>query len=236
MKKINNFRADLIFNQYKCGSCSPIMSDVLKTFLQKCPSITEEGQCDRKGCQSREHVMEHPVVSISADVFNNNMANLKSAILDNFPNENLCQKCRNPLTTFQRAYGQHIFIEVSATKSTSNIHTIYEIHMSFQRFNFTQQIPGASSFDNIQDSIAENTTKYKLADIPDLIELSNVFFVLVGAIVFLDPLTEDDIGHYVCASKVHSTWEFFDDMNESSYKKSSKQNVSIHTLMYAFTK
>lgn len=116
MKRINNLRAQCIHNEYGSGDSSIVVTDVLKKFLSSCPSITETGKCNQKGCLSKEHKFVVPVVSISDDVFDNNMTNLKSAILANFPSENLCKKCRKPLAEFQRDYGCHLFIEVSATK------------------------------------------------------------------------------------------------------------------------
>lgn len=116
MNKINNLRAELIYTQYGSGNCSTVMTDVLKMFLKNRLSITENGECDRKGCLSKEHELLIPVVSISKSVFENKMVNLKSAILDNFPDESHCHKCRSTLINFQREYGHHLFVKVSDTK------------------------------------------------------------------------------------------------------------------------
>lgn len=116
MKKVNNLRAQWIYNEYGPGDSSIVVTDVLKKFLSSCPSIIETGKCNQKGCLSKEHKFAVPVVSISDEVFNDNMANLKSAILANFPSENSCKKCRKPLAEFQRVFGCHLFIEVSTTK------------------------------------------------------------------------------------------------------------------------
>lgn len=75
--------------------------------------------------------------------------------------------------------------------------------------------------------------EYQLSDIPEFIEISDKSFVLAGAIVFVPPLMVNDIGHYLCASKINNTWEFYDDMDRSSpRKKSSNSHVAIHSLMY----
>lgn len=116
MKKVNNLRATLIYSQYGSGDCSIVVTDVLKRFLKTCLSITENGECDRKGCRSLDHEIVLPVVSIADTIFDNNMANLKTAILNNFPDKSSCKKCRKTLTHFQRDSGYHLFIEVSATK------------------------------------------------------------------------------------------------------------------------
>lgn len=59
---------------------------------------------------------------------------------------------------------------------------------------------------------AEEATKYKLSDLPEVIEIFDKSFVLAGALVFIHPIMANDIGHYICASKVNNSWEFYDDL------------------------
>lgn len=118
MKKINNRRANLIYNQNATnGDCSIVVTGFLKHTLENCPSYSEKGICNRKGCTSKKHELNFPILSISCNQFNNDITNLQAAILENFPNQSQCQKCRTKLTEFQRIYGHHIFIEVSTEVS-----------------------------------------------------------------------------------------------------------------------
>lgn len=114
MKQVNKQRATLIYNEYKNGECSTLVSDVMRRFLKNFPSIIEEGVCKRKGCASRSFNHNVPVLEINETEFNGNMANLEKAVMTNFPTENLCQKCRQKYHRFERTCGDHLFIEVGS--------------------------------------------------------------------------------------------------------------------------
>lgn len=86
------------------------------------------------------------------------------------------------------------------------------------------------------DSLYETEMQYKLKDIPEIITISNKHFVIVGAIVFIPPIVDGDVGHYICADKVNNQWEIYDDLDSKSPKnKSSQANVIIHALMYVIS-
>lgn len=79
----------------------------------------------------------------------------------------------------------------------------------------------------------ETEKRYKLEDIPETINISNNSFVIVGAIVFIPPIMETDIGHYIAAVKFNNQWQIYDDYDPKSPKiKSAKSNVLIHALVY----
>lgn len=79
--------------------------------------------------------------------------------------------------------------------------------------------------------------KYSLSSIPEVLEMFNKTFVLAGVTVIIHPVIQDDVPHYICATKVNNSWEFYDDKDKGSpYTKSSREKVSIHTLMYAIAK
>lgn len=70
-------------------------------------------------------------------------------------------------------------------------------------------------------------------DIPEAINILNKDFVIVGAIVFIPPIMDGDIGHYVCVSKIKNQWEIYDDNDTKSPKnKSPRSNVLIDALMF----
>lgn len=120
MKKINNLRAKLIYDEYKSGDCGATLSDIFDRFLRTCPSITEIGECDRKGCRSNEHDLKFASVSIPESAFNGNMANLKQAIDAALPPEPRCLKCRHPFGKVQRETGNHFFVEVIQDEHTKH--------------------------------------------------------------------------------------------------------------------
>lgn len=112
MKKMNKLRAELICSEYTDGICSIAVTDILQRFLKNCPSIIERGQCRQKGCTSRNHDFNLPVLGMNEVEFNGNFINLVKAVISNFPNENKCRKCRKPYHSFERICGHHLFIEV----------------------------------------------------------------------------------------------------------------------------
>lgn len=73
-------------------------------------------------------------------------------------------------------------------------------------------------------------------DIPETIKISDIDFVIAGAIVFIPPIVDGDIGHYVCADKINNQWEIYDDLeSKSPQNKSSNASVIIHALMYVIS-
>lgn len=112
MKQINKLRAKLVCSEYTDGNCSMEVKDVLQRFLKNCPSIIEKGQCQQKGCISKNHDFHFPVLEMNEFEFNGSFNNLVQAVMLNFPDEHLCRKCRKPFDRFERISGHHLFIEV----------------------------------------------------------------------------------------------------------------------------
>lgn len=115
MKQINKLRTSLILSEYEDGNCSMEITDVLQRFLKNCPSTIERGQCKRKGCKSINHDFNVPVLGMDHFEFNDSLKNLVPAVMSNFPDTNLCRKCRHPYESFVRISGHHLFIEVIFT-------------------------------------------------------------------------------------------------------------------------
>lgn len=70
-------------------------------------------------------------------------------------------------------------------------------------------------------------------EIPELINVFDKNFVVAGAIIFIPPLIEGDIGHYICANKMNDQWVITDDNDSKTPRNvSSKSTYCIHTLMY----
>lgn len=70
-------------------------------------------------------------------------------------------------------------------------------------------------------------------DVPDIINILDQKFAIAGAILHIPPIIDDDIGHHVCAVKINSSWETYDDKEKKNPKnKSNKALVAIDALMY----
>lgn len=97
------------------------------------------------------------------------------------------------------------------------------------------QISG-TEIQNSVDTDYEDNSHFKLMEIPQVINIFGENFVIAGAIIFIPPLIEGDIGHYVCANKINNQWEIIDD-NDSKTPRvtSSKSSYCIHALMYVTT-
>lgn len=112
MKQVNKLRAELIYSEYKGGNCSIVVTDIMRRYLKDCPSITESGLCNKKGCCSKSFEFKIPTVALNEEEFDGKLTNLEKAITTNFPATNLCRKCREPYSTFERTFNEHLFIEV----------------------------------------------------------------------------------------------------------------------------
>lgn len=121
MKTINSLRAKCVFEYYP-SECSLDMNDVLKKLLQKIPSCTEVGTCKQKGCRSKKYEKNYEVLSVNADDFNGNMANLQKLISARFSEEILCHKCRKPFDEFRHTFGQQIFVTVMSENNEDFLH------------------------------------------------------------------------------------------------------------------
>lgn len=111
MKTINTLRAKCVFEYYP-SECSLDMDDVLKKLLQKIPSYTEVGTCKQKGCRSKRYEKNYEVLSVNADEFDGNMANLQKIVSARFSEEILCYKCRKPFDEFSHTFAQQFFVSV----------------------------------------------------------------------------------------------------------------------------
>lgn len=113
MKQINKLRATLICKEYVNGECSTNPTDIIHLFLKNVPSIIEKPTCKHKGCTSNCTEFILPMITLKETEFDGNMENLEKALIEHFPIENLCRKCRRLCHTFERTCGDHIFIEVT---------------------------------------------------------------------------------------------------------------------------
>lgn len=69
---------------------------------------------------------------------------------------------------------------------------------------FVFQIPGASIEG---DSDYETHFSFKLEETPEVINILDKSFVIAGVIAFIPSITDGDIGHYICISKINKQWE-----------------------------
>lgn len=124
MKQLNRLRAILIYNEYKSGNCSIVLTDILTRFLKDSPSMIERGDCKRKGCCSKITHFHLAALEMKDDVFDGKMENLVKAATEFFSIDNPCHKCRHPYDSFERLLGNHLFIEVEllTTKQYLNNH------------------------------------------------------------------------------------------------------------------
>lgn len=134
MKQINSQRAKLVCSEYPDGNCSMEPTDVVQRYLKNCPSIIEKSKCKNKGCASKIHELNLPVLQINESEFKGNFENLASALMLQFPEENLCRKCRKPCHSFERIIGHHLFIEVIHICIFQNISN--ELNNNFFFFRF----------------------------------------------------------------------------------------------------
>lgn len=75
--------------------------------------------------------------------------------------------------------------------------------------------------------------RFRLMNVPEAIKILDKDFIIAGAIVFIPPIMDGDIGHYVCAIKMNNQWVVYDDNDSKSPKnKSSAALILIHALMY----
>lgn len=112
MRTINKKRAELVYKEYGSGNCAIVVTDQIKRYLKNTPSYIETGVCLRKGCLSAKNELNFPLITLNNDVFDNNFGNLAQSVSTNFPSSPQCAKCRQPLTNFERIFGDSIFIEV----------------------------------------------------------------------------------------------------------------------------
>lgn len=106
-KKINNLRAKLLINTFKKTSYETVVSDMIRETLKLTPSYSEILKCPV--CHfSKENIF--PLITVSKDIYNDNMKNLEAAINENFPNNMVCQ-CMAKFNSV-RDPGGHLFVEV----------------------------------------------------------------------------------------------------------------------------
>lgn len=73
---------------------------------------------------------------------------------------------------------------------------------------------------------------HELTNIPITVSIDKQKYVAFGAIVFIPPFMENDIGHYVAVVKINNTWEVFDDTKEKSRTISSTKKIVVTNLFY----
>lgn len=120
MKSINKMRASFLFKRFKTTQLDINVCTMLENLFDDEPSVTEIATCSQ--CDTIDK-MTIPLIKINHVAFNNNMSNIESAIVNNFPSK-ICLECQNP-AEYSRDYGQHIFVEISSGSYTTNT-TDYE--------------------------------------------------------------------------------------------------------------
>lgn len=73
---------------------------------------------------------------------------------------------------------------------------------------------------------------HELSEIPETIQVFRKRFVLIGAIIFNPPPTNNVIGHYRCAIKINQEWDIHDDLVRGPRKISPVEPVAIQTIFY----
>lgn len=131
MRKINNARAQLIYNEYQTNDCGMVITDAIKRFFHSSPSYSEVTICKRKGCSAAPREAKYALIQLNDNVFNADFANLEISLEQNFPVENRCPKCHTVVNNVKRTFGEHLFIEVKSIHATCK-HFINECFHRFQ--------------------------------------------------------------------------------------------------------
>lgn len=75
-------------------------------------------------------------------------------------------------------------------------------------------------------------TTWKIDEIPAVLKLDERHYILQGAIVFVPPITIDDIGHYKCIIKINQSWESYDDKETKPDMLKKNTSVVLHSIFY----
>lgn len=78
----------------------------------------------------------------------------------------------------------------------------------------------------------EESSVFKIKDVPLVINISSRKYVLFGLIVFHSPLSENDIGHYSAAIRLNNRWEMYDGLRSKPFSVSAGQEAVIHCIFY----
>lgn len=75
-------------------------------------------------------------------------------------------------------------------------------------------------------------TVFKLDQITQNIRLDDKNYTLQGAIVFVPPITADDIGHYKCIIRINQSWESYDDKETKPEMLKRNPSAVLHSIFY----
>lgn len=107
-------RAQFLFTQFKTMDFDINVCTMLERLFVDEPSLTEIAKCSQCDTSDRK---TFPLIRLHNDTFENNIAKLEMAIVDNFPAA-VCLECENDIE-YSREYGQHIFVEISSIKTAN---------------------------------------------------------------------------------------------------------------------
>lgn len=124
-----------------------------------------------------------------------------------------------------------------------NISDILKLFQQIPSYDFKNgdEISGADAEAAAGDMVVEIQRKYKLDDLPEVLELTTEKsawkFMLQGAIIFQPPNATiehhfADVGHYKCCVKINDSWGLFDDMDKNAKTLNKNTEVVIQSLFY----
>lgn len=113
MRRVYSMRASIIFSAFRMTKLDLVVSQTVEVALHNVPSYSELATCDVAYCNEYEDSNERcfPLAAVNAAIFDNNMANLQSAIISNLPERIHCRSCDVPML-LEQTFGEHVFIDV----------------------------------------------------------------------------------------------------------------------------
>lgn len=73
---------------------------------------------------------------------------------------------------------------------------------------------------------------FKIKDVPLVLNLFTLKYVLFGLVIFKPPLLECDTGHYTSAIRINNKWEMYDDLRSKPFTVPANENAVIHCIFY----
>ncbi|KAJ6648081.1 Cationic amino acid transporter 2, partial [Pseudolycoriella hygida] len=89
-----------------------------------------------------------------------------------------------------------------------------------------------SSCRSSKSSMFEQSAVFKMNDVPMVLDISNIEYVLFGIIIFNQPFLESNTGHYSAAIRLNNRWEVYDDLRPKPYELPGNNRAVIHCVFY----
>lgn len=82
----------------------------------------------------------------------------------------------------------------------------------------------------------DHEKRHQLKNLAAVITLNEVDFVLAGAIIFDQPMFQNQVGHYRTVKQFDNTWKVYDNQKPQPYGISKSEYVNIQLLLYVTAK